>query len=444
MVLGYNYTMKEVSSGRQALSLHELNTLIRSALESDFPEALWVVAEIAELKCNQKGHCYLELIEKDGERTIAQMRATIWAYEYRRIGARFRAVTNETLRPGMKVLLLAGVTFHEVFGMSLNIRDIDPAYTLGEMALKRREIIERLKKEGLFELNKGLPLPLVPQRIAVISSPTAAGYGDFSRQLEGNAFGYAFSHVLFPAVMQGAEAEASVLAALAAIRHHDEAFDLVAIIRGGGSAANLHCFDSYPIAAMVATFPVPVITGIGHEKDDTVVDMVAHTKMKTPTAVAEFVISGARGFEERVMDLQGRLVRRTERNIAERQHEISGLCRRLTVVPLRLGLLLRRLDGMDRETRMHLKHRLQREEDRLRVMEQAVRLLDPRTILRRGYSITRHKGTILVDIETLKTGDVLETQTQGGSVTSIVGGMRKAKHDERKREAELLPGFERA
>src|SRR5208283_3896422 len=264
--------MDELSMSKSAYSLYELNTAIKHAISSALSEACWVTAEIAELKCNQRGHCYLELVEKDEDKTIAQTKATIWAYEYRKLSHKFQAATNESIRPGMKIMFLAVVNFHEVYGLSLNIRDIDPTYTLGEMARKRKEVIERLRKEGLLELNKGLHLPLVPQRIAVISSPTAAGYGDFFNQLDTNPYGYKFVHVLFPAMVQGHEAEGSIVAALLKIKKYRHLFDVAVIIRGGGSAVDLSCFDNYALASQIAGCPIPVITGIGHEKDDTVAD----------------------------------------------------------------------------------------------------------------------------------------------------------------------------
>ena len=221
------------------------------------PGAYWVIAEIADTKLNQRGHCYLELVEKEDNRTIAQVKANIWAYEYRKLSLKFQTATNESLKPGMKVLLLVAVIFHEVYGLSLNVKDIDPAYTMGEMALKKREVIERLTKEGIIALNKSLSLPVVPQRIAVISSPTAAGYGDFFDHLDNNPYGYRFIHVLFPALMQGAEAEESIISALRKVSQKRELFDVLVIIRGGGSVIDLNCFDSYEIASRGCKIAAP-------------------------------------------------------------------------------------------------------------------------------------------------------------------------------------------
>ncbi|MEW6117490.1 MAG: exodeoxyribonuclease VII large subunit [Nitrospirota bacterium] len=432
----------ELLMRRPAYSLRELNSIIRTALNEAFPGMYWVVAEIAECKCNQRGHCYLELVEKEDDRTIAQVKATIWAYEYRKLGLKFKMTTGESLKPGMKILLLAAVTFHEVYGLSLNVKDIDPAYTMGEMARRKKEIIEQLTREGLVNLNKSVPLPLVPQRIAVVSSPTAAGYGDFFGQLDTNVFGYTFSHVLFPAVMQGDESERSIIAALDKITRQQDDFDVVVVIRGGGSSIDLNCFDSYALAACIARFPLPVITGIGHEKDDTVVDLVAHTRMKTPTAVAEFLISGVRSFEEKVLDLQNRLHLAAGRLVTDENYRLDALAQQLAMVPVRVISLANRLLLLEKDLSNRAARRMQREQSRLAQLEQAVMLLDPARVLKRGYSITRCNGKVLKDTAQAKSGDVLETRLYNGSITSIVGQKEEAQRDGKKQGAYLLPGFD--
>jgi exodeoxyribonuclease VII large subunit len=437
--------MQKISSEQPALSLSQLNGLIKYAILETLPDQYWVVAEIADLKLNQKGHCYLDLVEKEGNAAIAQIKANIWAYEYRSISNRFQKATNEPLKQGMKVLFLASVLFHEVFGLSLNIKDIDPTYTMGEMARKKKEVIARLRIEGLIDRNKTLELPLVPQRIAVISSPTAAGYQDFFNHLDNNAYGYSFVHTLFPALMQGQEAEASIIKALTAIRKKKSTFDLVVIIRGGGSVIDLNCFDGYPLAAEVAGFPLPVITGIGHEKDDTVVDITAHTKMKTPTAVAEFLISGMRSFEENVLGLENRILTSVEQLLRNETEKLASFGRRLSLVPIRLTVLRKnRLLILQRDMRGHLQQRLQNEQNRLSRAEQALRHLDPVHVLRRGYSITRLKGRTLRDAALLKNGMSIETQLQNGTVTSIVQSGKEAKKSAKKQRTDLLPGFEGA
>jgi len=435
--------MEKNSAEKAYFTLFELNTVIKSAISDVFPGACWVAAEIAELKCNQKGHCYLELVEKEDEKTIAQIKATIWAYEYRKLGDKFEKSAGETLKPGMRVLLRVEVTFHEVYGLSLNIRDIDPAYTLGEMARKKREVIDRLRKEGIMGLNKSLPLPLVPQRAAVISSPTAAGYGDFFKQLDNNLYGYKFTHVLFPAVMQGQEAENSIISALSRIRKEKELFDVVVIIRGGGSVIDLNCFDGYEVASHAAKFPLPVITGIGHEKDDTVVDMVAHTKMKTPTAVAEFLISGLRSYEENIMGLRDRVYKEAGRLLRDERYRFDALIHRVSYIPLRISAVhTNRLSAVRSDLESRAVRILAEEEHRTGAIEQAMKHLDPANVLRRGYSITRHKGKVLKNAAVLKKWAVIETKLSSGEVTSIVQDRKETTKSEQRQTDILLPGLE--
>ncbi len=435
--------MENKSSEKAYFTLLELNTVIKSAIGDIFPKPCWVAAEIAELKCNQKGHCYLELIEKEDEKTTAQIKATIWAYEYRKLGHKFEKAAGLALKSGMRVLLLVDVTFHEVYGLSLNIKDIDPAYTMGEMARRKKEVIDRLRKEGIMDMNKSLPLPLVPQRAAVISSKTAAGYGDFFQQLDNNPYGYKFTHLLFPAIMQGQEAERSLICALDEIRKKKGLFDVVVIIRGGGSVIDLSCFDGYDIASHTARFPLPVITGIGHEKDDTVVDMVAHTKLKTPTAVAEFLISGLRSYEECVMDVFDRVRRQTERMLKDERHKFDSLTRSASYIPLRISAVhMNRLSVIRSDLESRSSRRLVREEHRAAAIEQAIKHLDPANVLKRGYSITRHKGKILRSAASLKKWAVIETKLLNGTITSIVQDRKEAVKSEQGETDILLPGLE--
>ena len=274
------------------LTLTELNMLVKEALQVSFPEQVWVVAEIGEMKVNRSGHCYLELVDKDddSEEITARTRATIWSWQFRFIQPYFETTTGRPFSSGLKVLISATVEFHEVYGYSLNIKDIDPTYTLGDLARRRMEIIKRLNDEGVFDMNREIPIPDIPSRIAIISSPTAAGYEDFINQLLNNQAGYHFYTRLFPAVMQGSEAVPSIIDALDTIYEAENFYDVVVIIRGGGSQLDLSCFDDYELALHIAQFPLPVLTGIGHEKDESIADMVANTRLKTPTAVAEFLI----------------------------------------------------------------------------------------------------------------------------------------------------------
>jgi len=309
----------------QQLSLFELQRQVKGSLDGAFSMLVWVKAEISEMTVNRSGHCYLDLIETEAgtDTVIARCRATIWSYTFRMLKPYFETTSGQAFSEGLKVLLQAKVEYHEVFGFSLNIRDIDPVYTLGDLARQRREIIRKLQEDGVFEMNKELELPLVPQRIAIISSPTAAGLQDFLDQLHNNPHQFVFYTKLFPAVMQGNEAPRSIMNALDLIFEYEEMFDAVVIIRGGGAQIDLACFDQYELAFTVAQFPLPVITGIGHDKDDTVIDMVAHTRMKTPTAVAEFLISGALQFSQQLNELENHFIELINGQLDENKNRLN-------------------------------------------------------------------------------------------------------------------------
>lgn len=291
-------------------SLFELNQLVKQTITEQLTDSYWVIAEISELKEHSSGHCYLELIQKDDDSdTIrARARATIWAYSYRMLKPYFESTTGRPLSQGLKVMVLAQVSFHEIYGYSLNITDIEPTFTVGDIEIRRRETINRLIADGVYDMNRELLLEMLPVRIAVISSPQAAGYEDFMKQLTQNRFGYHFKVTLFSALMQGRDAEDSIITALANIHKVKEQFDLVAIVRGGGATADLSCFDSYNLATHIAQFPLPVITGIGHDKDITVADLVAYKTLKTPTAVAEYIIEQANEAENYFLELRERLI----------------------------------------------------------------------------------------------------------------------------------------
>ena len=425
------------------LTLSELNAAIKEALELSFPATLWVVAEISEIRCNAKGHCYLELAERDDEETIAQIRATIWAKTFRSITYKFEKATGKNLKQGMKVLLQVNVTFHEIYGLTLNIKDIDPSYSLGEMARKKREVIERLTKEGLINLNKQIPLPLVPQRIAVISSATAAGYGDFVNHLDDNPYSYKIFHTLHQAFMQGQEAGASIISAIKEINKNMKRYDAVVIIRGGGSQIDLSCFDSYGLAAEVAKSSLPVITGIGHERDDTVVDTVAHTKLKTPTAVAEFLLSNMSSFEERLIEAQTILTHRVNELIGNEDHRLQYLAEHFKhMVKDRFSGEMKRIEiGLhklihgttqiiDSQNNMlkvtmsriagGLNILLHQQENRVTHCGQAIRLLDPVNVLKRGYSITYLNEKAIRDSAGVQQGDIIRTRIYKGSIKSTV------------------------
>lgn len=425
------------------ISLKELTGIIKDAV-SDNTDEYWVTAEISSLNVNRKsGHCYMELIEKEDDSTVARMRATIWARDFRTLSADFKLNTGSELATGMKVLMLSRVSFHDVYGLSLNVFDIDPRYTLGEMALKRKQTIERLEKEGIIDLNKSLPFPLVPQRIAVISSETAAGYGDFVNRIMNNPHGYSFNLTLHEAYMQGERAERSILKALTSCRKKMGQYDVLVIIRGGGSQAELHCFDSYTLAKETANLTIPVLTGIGHERDETVLDRVAHRRLITPTAVAEYIIYKVRLFDEMVDTLSNRLLKRTEGLLTSEENSLAMLTaflhsmseRHLSSQRHRLSSLtkdfdhssIRFLSSVKTSIDMAVTFLLHRTEKYLSSKMEFINrfdtklgLLDPAEVLKRGYSITSMRGKALRDTSNLVPGDIIETRLWKGLIKSRV------------------------
>lgn len=382
------------------MTLSALNAMVRDAIEDGMPDEYWVQAELASVRENS-GHCYMELVEKEeNSRTPkAQARACCWRQVWQRVGETFVSVTGQPLSPGMKVLVRVRASFHEAFGFAWIVTDIDPTFTVGDMARRRQEIIRILTEEGVIDLNKTLTVPHFAQRIAVISSATAAGYGDFCNQLRDNDYGLHFKMTLFAATMQGEQVEQSVISALNAINEHSDDYDVVVIIRGGGSTADLSGFDTLALAENVANFPLPVITGIGHDRDQSVLDIIACVSVKTPTAVAAFLID----------------------NLAQTLERIESAA-------MRIGQALR--TGMERE-RMRMTRiegrltgafavRKAREEGRLNVLEQRLKALDPRNILKRGYTMTLRDGVPVTSAAGVGKGDTLETVFADGRVTSRI------------------------
>lgn len=407
----------------EVLTLFELNSLVHEVIEDNFDEQYWVVGELSDVSTPAfGGHFYGELVQKDEEsdRIVARARITCWARNYNMIRLRFQKEAGETLRKGLQVKLLVEVNFHEQYGYSLNVVDIDSTFTLGDLAKRRREILQQLEKDGILHDNQSLPLPRLLKRIAVISSATAAGYGDFCHQLEENDYGFHFEVQLFPAVMQGEQVPESIIAALEEIRE-EPPFDLVVIIRGGGASSDLSDFDSYELAACIALYPLPVLTGIGHERDETVLDYVAHTKVKTPTAAASFIIEHQAEEAALLDDLYQRITHSAKEQI---QREKQRLEHQRAVLPLlfmgfyqkgenKLVLLSQRLSSSAKQS-------LEREKHSLQLMQQRLNSLDPRLLLKRGYTITTCGGKLVRSIEGLAEGEVLTTQTEKGEIYSKV------------------------
>lgn len=407
----------------EAITLLELNGRVKSTLQFEMPDAYWVQAEISSISPSGQGHCYLELVQKDatGRNFLAKAKANIWRGTWLKLKPYFEAQTGETLKVGMKVLLQVTVTFHEVYGYSLVVQDIDPTYTMGDMARRRKEILEQLEKDGVIGLNRELDIPALPNRIAVISSATAAGWGDFRDQLANNIYGFQFYVKLFPALMQGDDVERSVISALNAVAMRRDDFDVVIIIRGGGAVSELSCFDSYNLAFNIANFPLPVITGIGHERDDTVADVVAHTKVKTPTAAAEFIIN-------KVFDTASELESLTRRMgdaISERMNAEKVRIERLSQKLPSLFAVLKTRQEQILETIWirsvnGVRNMLTAQTHKLEIVDKTLAAADPAVILKRGYSLTKAGGRAVKCASDLKKGDRLTTVFADGSVESEI------------------------
>jgi exodeoxyribonuclease VII large subunit len=401
-------------------SLLELNRLVREAIEDALPIEYWVEAELSECR-ESRGHCYMELIQKDEQTAtpIAKASAKCWANKWLTIRPYFERTTGQQLHAGMKVLLQVYPQFHEAYGFSWIVTDIDPTYTLGDMARKRQEIIQKLKAEGVFDLQKELQLPVFCQHIAVISSQTAAGYGDFCKQLADNPYGFKFKTQLFPAIMQGEGVEQSIISALEQI--YDMPFDCVVIIRGGGATSDMSGFDTLALAENVANFPIPIITGIGHERDESVLDMVSHTRVKTPTAAAALLIDHLKGVLETIEGAQSVISHYAQQKLSAINYQLSTISE---AIPRLFSIVKARqeakIDALYTRLPMLIERRLTSESHRLQLIDEKLKALDPTLLLARGYSITLYNGKAVKDASQLPPGTEIETRLAKGTVHSTV------------------------
>lgn len=413
---------------QQVLSLFELNRFVKQALHNHLPDTYWVQAELSDVRSNSSGHCYLEFVQKDtgGNHLIAKARGTIWSNIFKMLKPYFEQETGQQFASGIKVLVQVSVEFHELYGYSLTVLDIDPTYTLGDMARRRREIILRLEEEGVLTMNKELDMPLAPQRIAVISSATAAGYGDFCDQLKNNPYGLSFQTKLFPAVMQGERVEESIISALESVYQELDEWDVVVLIRGGGATSDLSGFDTYNLAANCAQFPLPIVTGIGHERDETVLDIVAHTRVKTPTAAAEYLIGRLYETALKLEDHATRVVNKVEERLNWEHTRLNRLSER---IPMNVRMCLQAghyaMKGIQHRIDVALQERLLKEKHRLQLLEHQVRTASPEHLLKRGYSITLLDGRAVTDISMLKEGDVVTTRYAKGESQSVITKIKK-------------------
>ena len=379
-------------------SLKELCDWIEEVVENDLPERYWVRAEIASMSV--RGHCYMELVEK-GENGIlsAKVRATCWNNVYALLSAYFAQEAGESLHVGLQVLLEVSVEFHAVYGLSFNIWNIDPTYTLGDLAKQRQATLQQLTEDGVMELQKGLELPSLVRRIAVISSADAAGYGDFCDQLKNNRFGFSFHTQLYPAVMQGDNSAHSIIEALHSIAEQEEEWDVVVIIRGGGANTDLRCFDDYNLASHCAQFPLPIIAGIGHTRDISIVDMVVKISVKTPTAAAEWLIE----------------------RVAEQVEKVGGLVLRLQRAAMgAVNKEKNRLSLYQQRLKSAIRGAVLREQGKLGLWQKTIELHSPERIFKMGYSLTTVNGKVINNQADVKAGDLLETHLQTGVIQSIV------------------------
>lgn len=440
----YSFSGGEAAMSPRAMSLYELNSLVASVVSIDLPDEYWVEAELSEIR-EVRGHCYMELVEKDdaGNTPIARASAKCWSSRWAMLRPMFERVTGQRMHSGMKVMLRVKAQFHAAYGFSWIVSDINPEFTMGDLMRRRQEIIRRLKAEGVFDLQRELCLPPFAQNIAVVSSDGAAGYGDFCRQLHDNAAGYIYNVELFAAVMQGEAVEQSVIDALDRIYSRHDEFDCVVIIRGGGATSDLSGFDTLALAENVANFPLPVITGIGHDRDESVLDMVANTRVKTPTAAAQLLVDNLARTDAQIDSMRQRIVQSTQRRMQAERMRMQAVSERIPMLFSLVSVkerarmerlsrqmtlaLLRRIDSARQcvsriEARLNdtSVRRLADERHRLQMLVQRVEAENPQRLLRRGYSITTYNGRAVRDASLLPDGVVVETRVEQGSFRSQV------------------------
>lgn len=412
-----------MNSIEEPLTLYSLNNMVRHALSDSLPLQYWVTGELSEVREASNGHCYIELVQRDEDsgELVAKARGTIWSRIYTLLRPYFLEQTGQPFATGLKVLLQVKIVFHELYGYSLDVCDIEPAYTVGDMARRRQLVIKRLTEEGVIDLNKELDFPLLPQRIAVISSSTAAGYGDFCDQLLGNRYGFVFYPHLFPSPMQGSGVEQGIIAALNRIAETIDLWDAVVIIRGGGAVSELSCFDTYDLANNCAQFPLPIITGIGHQRDESVLDMVAHTRAKTPTAAAELLVHAMLEQAAYVGGAMQAIADAAKSRMENERLRMNALAGRLPVTAA-LSVQNRRmyLQSLAQRLLPATEMFIKEQKHRLEILKGKMDAASPEKILAMGYSITRVNGKAVRSVADVKPGDEVTTAVAGGEFTSIV------------------------
>lgn len=410
------------------MTLKDFLATVREVLSNVYADTYWIRAEISELRENANGNCYLVLVDKgNADKLIeAKINAVIWKSSYTLIKSFFFSETQRNLCPGMKVLVAVSLSFHEQYGLQLNIRNIDPSFTIGDIAKKRQETIHRLKEDGVWDMNRQTELPAPCRRIAVISSDTAAGYGDFRDQLMADNNRFGFVPTLFPAVMQGDQTVQSIIDALDKIYEQIDHFDAVVIIRGGGATTDMAAFDEYDLACNVANFPLPVITGIGHDRDESVVDMVAAIRCKTPTAVAAFLVEKMMELETELLSIQQDITHAFRKRLSDETHEVERLSHSLSsVCRLTLQSAAQWVDMCGIRLTTAIRTLLREESHRLEMLEKSLTLVSPETILGKGYSLTVSKGKVVSSVKDLQPGDQLTTYLKDGNIQSVINKCEK-------------------
>lgn len=406
-----------------SISLSQLTTRIQEVIQMNFDEPVWIRAEISELRENQNGHCYLEFVEKNevSDNIQAKVKGIIWSSTYRMLKPYFESSTGQPLRAGLNVLVAVSVEFNGLYGFSLNVKDIDPTYTIGELAARRLKIIRQLEEDGIANMNKELELSIRPQRLAIISSPGAAGYGDFMDQLKNDEQRFVFYTKLFPAIMQGEQAESSIISALDKIYSNIEMFDAVVIIRGGGATTDLACFDSYLLALNCAQFPLPILTGIGHQRDTSIVDMVAHKALKTPTAVAEFLIQTLQYAENEMLSVFVGIAEIAKKRIADEKQHLSNVQWRINQsLKTKVSNRLITLEKQKNRLRNLVSTLLFNEKNKLALLEKSIETHSPAFLLKHGYTITIVNGRRISSVNEIKKGDKIRTFINDGDFESTV------------------------
>lgn len=433
--------LQGTSKSPNTITLQEFNNRIKRLLADPSVMNCWVVAETTDVRTNQ--HCYLQLLEKDSKTgaTVAKIKAIIWGSQFRFLNARFKQVTGRDIGNDMKILVCLSVNYSPQYGLTVVINDINPEFTLGDMERQRQEILNRLTQEGIIGQNKTVPVPPVLQRIAIVSAAGAAGYGDFMKQLTDNKYGVCFYPCLFQATMQGVKTVPTVLAALDKVEQNQHLFDCVVIIRGGGGTEELNSFDNYDLARRVATFPLPVIVGIGHERDITVLDYVAGIRVKTPTAAAEHIILQAANALAHIGDLSNQVVSIARDYIARAKEQLSYYAGNLPIMAQRIiDTNTLRLQNFIQNIPLHVQRRIEgenaqlaRQKDaiknavaqvkmketmRLEALGDKIELLSPRKVMARGYTLTTCEGKIMTDAAQLEAGKLVTIHFRDGKVVA--------------------------